>query len=356
MATFVDLISLRRLTPDDANDAPSSDSIPSTWAFESCEKPKKMGSVTNIAYGGCALAMSLNAAYQTLQSEAPQKVIYSLVAHYLGPCTTDECLRFKVSTIRETRTFSTRQVLASQKQRDGSYRDCFAATLDFIAPVGHRPDHSILTYTLPPPTKYTHHSQLVDFADVLDGRVKSGELSQDGYDLFMYVFGLWREYLTLKVVPESVLAQNSYGILKKTVTSQDHLHITEKWHADWFRSIVPLSGRPAKGDALPLPDELVHVCLIAFVLDSILSFSPLSFSHRFNSDAASSSSLDLALRFFGEKHDMNQWHLRETKTVQSDVGRSYGEAKLWSESGQLIAHMSQQCILRPHPKKDKSKL
>jgi acyl-CoA thioesterase len=60
------------------------------------------------------------------------------------------------------------------------------------------------------------------------------------------------------------------------------------------------------------------------------------------------SSLDFALRIF-TKIDMNEWTLRERRTTRAGGSRSYTEGRLWNEKGELLASMTQQCILRLRP-------
>jgi acyl-CoA thioesterase len=88
---------------------------------------------------------------------------------------------------------------------------------------------------------------------------------------------------------------------------------------------------------------------MGFLMDSFLAFCPLVFTHRGFFDAGASGSLDFALRFFerSDKVDFNKWHLREVVTVAGAEGRTYSEARMWDESGKMIASMTQQCILRP---------
>lgn len=60
------------------------------------------------------------------------------------------------------------------------------------------------------------------------------------------------------------------------------------------------------------------------------------------------------MRIFSSDWDLNDWNLRELKTVSGGDGRTYSEARVWNKSGKLVANMTQQSILRP--KKDKASL
>jgi acyl-CoA thioesterase len=55
--------------------------------------------------------------------------------------------------------------------------------------------------------------------------------------------------------------------------------------------------------------------------------------------------------------DLNEWHLKEMKTINGAEGRTFGEAHLWDLKGNLVASMTQQSIMRPHkPKPAKAAL
>lgn len=51
--------------------------------------------------------------------------------------------------------------------------------------------------------------------------------------------------------------------------------------------------------------------MIAFVTDGALAFLPLMFSHKFVTDAAAVSSLDVSLRFHQPEWDASEWLLSE---------------------------------------------
>ena len=84
-------------------------------------------------------------------------------------------------------------------------------------------------------------------------------------------------------------------------------------------------------------------------MDAAISSVPLIHSHKFLDDAAACSSLDFALRIFSNDINLNDWHLREEATVTGAEGRTYTEARLWDRDGNMIASMTQQCIMRPKP-------
>lgn len=88
----------------------------STGHYVSRLPPEKMANVANIAYGGCTVGVAIAAACQTVK---PGYHLYTAMGNYLGPALTDRKLFIHVQSVRDTRTFATRQVLVSQK-RDGN--------------------------------------------------------------------------------------------------------------------------------------------------------------------------------------------------------------------------------------------
>lgn len=86
----------------------------------------------------------------------------------------------------------------------------------------------------------------------------------------------------------------------------------------------------------------------------VCRFIPLIHDHKFLDDAGACSSLDFALRIFTDRLDLTKWHVKERKTIAGQGGRTYSEARLYDEAGNLVAIESQQSIMRPLlPKKAK---
>lgn len=80
-----------------------------------------------IAYGGFALAQAINAGCQNVNSALR---IYSCFATYLGPSLITVPTTYTVEDIRTTRSFATRQIIATQVQ-NGETRRTLIMLLDF---------------------------------------------------------------------------------------------------------------------------------------------------------------------------------------------------------------------------------
>lgn len=84
-----------------------------------------------------------------------------------------------------------------------------------------------------------------------------------------------------------------------------------------------------------------------YVLDAGIA-SQVSMYNRFKSeDIAAVSSLEFALRFFADDPLWDSWLLREETPHDAAGGRTYNEAFLRDQDGNVLVSMTQQCILRP---------
>lgn len=304
-----------------------------TW--ETLHPPQRMGNLLPIAYGGYALAAACKAACLSVPEGYH---LYSLLGNYLGPAATDRPLRATTRTVRQTRTFATRHVEISQTQDDGKERMCLFATADFMVKEG-----SMFEYSRPPSKSYTHYAALPSTADVAADLLAAGKVDKPMFDTFSRSFAVNAALFNVRPCPEGVFAQNMSGLATGLPHSQDALPLTARTTADWFCSAAPLGGATEQ------------VAALAFYSDGALSFCPLSFSHKYLQDSAACSSLDFALRLFGDV-DVEKWCLREISTRAGSGGRTFSECWIWDEGGRAVACMSQQSIMRVLPEKGKGKL
>ncbi|KAK0618797.1 hypothetical protein DIS24_g11507 [Lasiodiplodia hormozganensis] len=296
--------------------------------FISCFNPERMGNAQNIGYGGCTLGVAIQAACHTVPSSY---LLYSATGNYLGPSLTDRKLRCSVQRVRDTRTFATRLVRLSQEQDDGSTRLCMIILADFQT----KEDASMLVYSAPPDKSYSPPEQCPSRMEATEEMVRSGTVSRKMADIYEVTFGLLERFVECRGAPEGVASNKLLGVAKKAATPQDGDALTSKTSGDWFRCRHPLG------------QQQDHYAALGFILDGALSFMPLTHSDMFLDDAGACSSLDFALRFFTNSLNLDQWHLREIKTVTGGEGRTYTEARLWDEEGNMVANMTQQSILRP---------
>lgn len=310
--SLADLVAIERTGPND---------------FVSKSLPIRMGNAAPIAYGGCAIGIAVRCAFETVPAGFTP---YSILGHFLGPAATDQKLYGTVEEVRSTRTFATRRVKVRQRQKDGSMRSCLEATVDFQVLEESAMDYNPDTLTAWPAVDYS--ATATEQADAMRRR---GVLSEAAYKAFSASVGISNTLYDTRVCVNGVGSQNLSGSAKEIATSQDALHITRKSSAEWYRSLSTISGAAANFAAM------------SFLMDSGLSFAPLTHDHKWFDDVGACSTLDFALRVFVPAIDMNSWMLKERATIRGGFGRTYSEGRLWDDKGQLLVSMTQQSIMRP---------
>ncbi|EFX04137.1 acyl-thioesterase 2 [Grosmannia clavigera kw1407] len=278
--------------------------------FVTVSNPGRMGNSRDIAYGGCVVGAAIRAACETVD---PKYRLYSALGHYIGPASTKAKLLCSVRRIRDSRTFSTRQVEVSQKEEkeNAPVRPCVIVLIDFQV---QEKSLVLPEYSAQPERTYSKHEHCPNITDTSDRLVRERVVSKPVVEIFNISFSLQHRFFESLDCPEGVAGNNLYGLAKKRART---------------------------------PQDADHYAGLGFVLDGALSFLPLAHSGLFLDDAGACSSLDFALRCFGTDVDLSSWHLRELKTVTGQNGRTYSEARLWDENGRLVANMTQQSILRP---------
>ena len=294
--------------------------------YDSVAMPASMGNPAGVAYGGFTISVAVSAAYRTVNSNYCAN---SIVGNYLGPTQLGIKVHCFVSRVRDTRTFATRQVRVTQQQADGSHRPVMLLVVDFQVP-----ELSRLEFSIQPSRKCPRPETLVSSEQALMGWKQGRGLSTKEVAEYRATSALKDKYFDDRFLPDSVMAQKMGGVLKSFKTSQDHLPLPEKTTADWFRA----------RDTLQTPSEIVPA--LAFMMDWALSFLPLVHNNEFLDDVQVCSSLDFGLRLLASKIDLNNWHLREMRSLAAAEGHTYSEARLWDEPGNLIAVMNQLSILR----------
>ncbi|PWN38465.1 uncharacterized protein FA14DRAFT_27247 [Meira miltonrushii] len=360
------LVALKRV-----NQASSSESV---QKFESVQKPFPLGNANSIAYGGFCVSLAIVSAYQSLQKSQLSKLnIYSVQASFLGPTKLDASVRLEVTTLRETRTFSTRLVLVKQDQghKDKNtgipvLRSTLAFLIDFVATKGDRTLEG-MAYAEQPAYKVTDHSALPTIQERYLEEVKAGRLEKSVMDAVNDVTKDIRPLYEQKLTPEGLMWDNLGGIASDNATKQDDLKTTNKVTYDWLRHLQENSISNQGGPDILYPpcERASAACFYGLVLDGYLSFLPLVFSHRYLYDADACSSLDLSLRFHVDDLRGGLWNLREMRTIAGEDERTYSQSRLWqktsdrsSTSGgkdefKLIATMTQSSVMRGF-EKDKS--
>ncbi|KAH9864172.1 hypothetical protein J1614_010106 [Plenodomus biglobosus] len=305
--------------------------------FETSTKPQRMGNPQPIAFGGYALAVACKAASLSVPQDYH---LYSMQGSFLGPASTDRQLRATVRTVRQTRTFATRQVEVGQLRDDGELRVCLIAIADFQT----QEKGVVLTYSRTPSKEYSGWRECPTQLEARQKLLREGKIKQGESDAHAKGFSVAASLFEQRVCPEGIFGQTLDGMAKSLPHSQDSLALTERTTADWFRSLENLDSK------------MDNVANLTWMMDAAISFMPLAFSHLWFDDVGAVSSLDFSLRFFQNEIDSGGWHLRELSTKAGGEGRSFGESWVWDEGGRAVACMTQQSILRPRATLEKGKL
>ena len=304
--------------------------------FVSKALPIHMGNASPMAYGGCALAIAMSAAYATVPDSL---VPYSMMGHFLGPASTDRKLYASVTQTRNARSFATRRVEIKQKLDNGNFRNCLEAMIDFQIR-----EPSLFEYSAPTWDRWPKPDDcptLMSHAESLRAR---GLATQQEADHFSKTFSANAELFESRYCTNGVSGQNLGGVAKHAPTMQDNLPITSRTSAEWQRALCELKT-PAENFAA-----------LAFLMDAALSFLPLTFMNMFLDDVGACASLDFALRMFTGDLRLQDWLLKERSTSRGGEGRTYSEGRVFDERGQMVASMTQQSIMRAKPEPKKSKI
>jgi acyl-CoA thioesterase len=198
---------------------------------------------------------------------------------------------------------------------------------------------SFMVYSAPSTRPYPAAEDCPSTAEHKEALLSSGKSNAKHAEIYETAFRLMESYFEIRRCVDGIASQNWNGIAKHTVTTQDHLPITSKTTAEWYR----LRQNPGT--------EPQQMAALAFIMDAALSFIPLTHDHKFLDDVGACSSLDFALRVFvnADEVDLQNWALIERQTSVANAGRTYSENRCWDADGRMIASMTQQSIMRVKP-------
>jgi acyl-CoA thioesterase II len=296
--------------------------------YESINPPERMGAFVERAFGGVTSAMALNAAAKTVSAGLH---IYSLQGNFLGPALIDRTLHLSVRRIRDTRTFATRQIEASQLLDDGKRRICLIVVADFMAqePV------AALQYSEKPRRDWGMPEDGKTVAEISQQYVDEGKIPEALKEISEQSISFALGCYEMRFCPGAPFGTTLMGGAKHLSTPQDHLGIAEKVSADYVKSRAYLTTE----------DE--HITALTCLCDMAMGFIAVAHNRESLGDYGAVSSLDFSLRFFSNHIDMNQFYLREMVARVGAEGRSFHETRIWDETRNLVACMTQQAIIRP---------
>ena len=262
-------------------------------AFIAPDSPDK-GDAT---FGGQFLAQSLAAAYQTLEDD---RAVHSLHAYFLRPGDVDQTTTLAVTTIRDGRSFSSREVRASQ-----SGKEVFRLVASF---------------------------QVAEESPVYDRA-------------------------TMPPVPPPDAVATTYDDFTLSVT---HPQGDETW---WYGADRPLEIRyinpPTSTEAVTEPqlmwmkiadalpdDPAIHAAGLAYLSDStLIDHILLPHGGRWQEDGFLGTSIDHSM-WFRRPARADEWLLFEQTVETTGAGRGLANGRIFDTDGKLIATCMQEGLMR----------
>jgi len=247
-------------------------------------------------FGGQVLAGALTAATRTVDESRP---VHSLHSYFLRPGDIEQDISFSVEILRDGRSFSARRVHAIQ-----SGKPIFSMIASFQEPVAGPTHAEKMPSDVPKP------ETLPSAADLL------GEIDHPRAQYWANA-----RPFDLRHVDESVYLRPA--------------KVREPRQMVWFKAVSEL---PA--------DQSLQTAALAYasdytILESIIRNLGLSWAHP----GLASASLDHAM-WFHKPTRVDKWHLyvQESPAYQSARGLAIG--KIFNESGDLVATVSQEGMIR----------
>ncbi|MCB1686072.1 MAG: acyl-CoA thioesterase II [Pseudomonadales bacterium] len=247
-------------------------------------------------FGGQVLAQALRAACHTVEARMP----HSLHAYFMRAGDASRPVLYEVDRIRDGRSFTTRRVVAIQ---DGEAIFSMSASFQ-VQEEGLTHAASMPNVPLP--------DELEDDIDVF---VREG--AQPGASPMA---GRARPFETRSVfAPGSAVAADS-----------------RSWNPVWIRFCQPL----------PEQDVSLPWCLLAYASDmGLVSTALLPFGDELKRDSIQMASLDHSL-WIHRPPTTGEWLLLHKRTTSVAGARGMVHAEFYSQTGQLIASVSQEGLLR----------
>lgn len=252
------------------------------------------------AFGGEVAGQSVMAAGLTVPAE---RQIHSAHAHFLRPGRSEENVTYDVREVRDGGSYSTRQVEAVQRGEV-----ILTMTASF-----HTGDESDMSHQVPHLSAVSPHE--------LAEEVTPGT----GDEMSAWVRWLQeRQAIDLRFPSPPVRERVRGG------------RPTDPHQALWLRASDPLPD-----------DALTHAAAVTYLADLLLLSTGLGpHGAAFTDDSLSFASLDHTV-WFHEATRADEWLLHDMEGSWVGHGRSLCRGTMLSESGQLVATVMQEGVIRP---------
>jgi len=248
-------------------------------------------------FGGQVAAQALTAAGRTVPSE---RRVHSLHAFFLRPGNPRQPIVYQVDRARDGMSFTTRRVVAIQH---GKPIFTMSASFQVDEP---GVDHAEPMPSVPPPESLPTYAERI--APFKDRMAVWGQIPRP-FDVRYIDDPPW----------ESRLTGPQIGAHSRV----------------WFRT-----------DGVLPDDDLLHVCMLAYLSDLTLLYSVLkTHALSFESDNIQLASLDHAM-WFHRPFRVDEWLLYDTRSPSASGARGLGTGHFFSADGRMLATVVQEGLVR----------
>ena len=278
-----------------------------------CASPQEDG--IGRVFGGQVIAQALQAAQATITDG---KHAHSLHAYFLRAGKEGPPIDLQVEADFDGRSFANRRVVASQQGDDGAPIPILNLTASFQLPEDGMAHDDDVMPDVPPPE---------DLKSDQDVRREIVERAGDRMG----------EAARATVTRPRPIEIRTAGKLHwmNTQPSEPRAH-------SWFRTVAPLPNDPA-----------LHRAVIAYASDfTLLGTSALPHGLSWMRGELVGASLDHALWFHREVR-ADEWLLYATDSPWSGSGRGFNRGRIFNRSGELVASVAQEGMMRRRQRPDK---
>ncbi|MEL7199163.1 MAG: acyl-CoA thioesterase domain-containing protein [Pseudomonadota bacterium] len=279
--------------------------------FEGAQQIDGFGRV----FGGQVLAQALQAAQLTVPET---KTAHSLHAYFLRGGIEGHPIEYRIERDFDGRSFSNRRVVAAQEDEQGRAVPILNLTASFQVPEdGLKHDDSPMPDVAPPEDLKTDMETRRAMVDTMDALT-------DG-----------QRALMLRPRPIEMRTVDRLHWMNSE-PKEPHAH-------SWFKTAAPVAGE-ADTPAL-------HRAIITYASDyTLLGTSALPHGLSWMRGELVGASLDHALWFHREAR-ADEWLLYVTDSPWSGGGRGFNRGRIFNQSGDLIASVAQEGMMRKRKSK-----
>lgn len=260
----------------------------------------RLPSSTGRVFGGQVLAQALMAASKTVSAD---KLVHSCHNYFIRPGDCDHDITYKVHRDLDGRNFSNRRVVALQNNKP---------IFNLIASFQGESDgyqHQIeMPPDVPPPDNLLNENALAD--------KHKGSLPE-------HVYSMLNRYRSIEVRPVN---EEAHFLRSNKKLSQ----------ATWFKAKETLPNTAA-----------LHRAILAYATDlTLLSTSGRPHGMLWMDENVATASIDHTVWFHANDFKTDQWLLYLMDTPWSGNGRGLNRGSIFTQSGELVASVAQEGLIR----------